>query len=202
MRQFQNYVMASRLNKEEKEFQCAVFLATVGEEAMDIFDGFQFDVEEDRKDLEKVMQAFEAFCVGETHEAYESYKFHMRKQRPEETIEAYITSLRQLAKPCNFGSIQVQDRLIRDQVVIGAREESLREKFLEDKHLTLDKCLTIGRAFETSRQQSQTISTGQEPETNINRLQNLNSRAPRTKYRQDYRGNSSPKCQPVWKTGA
>ena len=35
-RQFQNYRVASRLDKEPNEFQSAVFLATVGEDAMDI----------------------------------------------------------------------------------------------------------------------------------------------------------------------
>ena len=39
---FENYAIATRLNKEEAEFQCAVFLATIGEDAMDIFDGFAF----------------------------------------------------------------------------------------------------------------------------------------------------------------
>lgn len=161
-RQFENYAIASRLNKEDGEFQCAVFLATVGEDAMDIFDGFHFENEGDKKNLDKVLKAFDDFCVGETHEAYESYKFHMRRQEPGETIEAFIASLRQLAKSCNFGEAQLEERLIRDQVVVGVREEAVREKFLENKNLTLAKCLEIGRAHETSRQQSQSISTGQE----------------------------------------
>ena len=170
-RQFENYCIASRLDKEEDAFQCAVFLATVGEDAMDIFDGLHFDAEADKKKLDKVIKAFEDFCVGETHEAYESYKFHIRRQKPEETIEAFITSLRQLAKPCNFA--QLEDRLIRDQVVVGVREENLRERLLEEKNLTLATCLEIGRAYETSWQQSQSISTGQDASgIQVNRLSN------------------------------
>ena len=44
----------------------AVFLATVGEDAMDIFDGFKFEQEADMQDLGKIMNIFEDFCVGET----------------------------------------------------------------------------------------------------------------------------------------
>ena len=57
--------------------------------------------------------------MGETHEAFESYKFHLRKQEPTENIETYVVALSQLAKNCNFG--QLRDRLIRDQVVVGVR---------------------------------------------------------------------------------
>jgi hypothetical protein len=91
------------------------------------------------------------FFVGDTHEAYESYKFHSRKQDVDESIEAYIAALRQLAKTCNYG--EIEERLIRDQVVIGVKEDVLREKLLETKDLTLDKCLKIGRAFESSKTQ-------------------------------------------------
>ena len=44
----------------------AVFLATVGEDAMDIFDGFKFEQEADMQDLGKIMNIFEDFCVSET----------------------------------------------------------------------------------------------------------------------------------------
>ncbi|KAG1671242.1 Transposon Ty3-I Gag-Pol polyprotein [Nymphon striatum] len=94
------------------------------------------------------MQRFEEFFVGETHEAFESYKFHMRKQEPSETIEAYVGALRQLAKNCNFDKLE--NRMIRDQVVVGVRDDLIREKLQEDRGLTLDRCLTVGRAYEAS----------------------------------------------------
>ena len=34
---------------------------------MDIFGSLHFNEEEDKKDLKIIMQAFEDFCVGETH---------------------------------------------------------------------------------------------------------------------------------------
>lgn len=160
-RQFQTYAVASRLQREDDpEYRCAVFLATIGEDAFDIFDTFKFDNAEDSNNLEIVMSKFEEYFVGETHEAYESYRFHLRRQEPSESIEAYIAELRKLAKTCNFGPME--DRLIRDQVVVGVREDLLREKLLEDKGLTLDKCLQLGRAYETAKQQSKNIAAGTE----------------------------------------
>ena len=87
-------------------------------------------------DFKIVMQDFEDCCVGETHEAYESYKFHTRRQKPGKSMEAFVTSLRQLIKSCDFGSAQPEDRRIRNQVVVGVREDCLGERFLEDKKKT------------------------------------------------------------------
>ena len=53
----------------------------------------------------------------------------------------------------------MEERLIRDQVVVGVREEGLRQKLFEDKELTLDKCMSIGRAYESPKQQLQSMSS-------------------------------------------
>ncbi|CAM1319294.1 Uncharacterised protein r2_g2747 [Pycnogonum litorale] len=158
IRQFNNYMIASRLNKEDDaEYKMAIFLATIGEDAHDLFDGLKFYNDEHKKDINKVIEKFHEFFIGETHEAYEAYKFHSRKQECEETIEGYVGALRKLAQSCNFG--QILDRLIRDQVVIGVKDEALREKLLGIKDLTLDKCLQTGRAYESSRMQLKSMQS-------------------------------------------
>ena len=158
-RSWQNYSVASRLAEEKDEFQCAVFLATIREDALDIFDGFKFANEAEKSNLQVVIQKFEEFCIGKTNEVYESYKFHLRKQEQDESIEAYVASLRQLAKTCNFGTSE--DRMIRDRVVVGVKEDRLREKLLEAANLTLDLCVEIGRSHETSRQQLASMSNSE-----------------------------------------
>ena len=128
-------------------------------------------------DVEIVMNKLENLFVGETHEAFESYKFHLRKQEPSENIETYMAALSQLAKNCNFG--QLRDRLIRDQVVVGVRDDCVREKLPSDKQLTLDKCLQIGRPHKTSKQQTKTISSCTDTDVQIKRVnKNLNKRYP------------------------
>ena len=52
-----NYSIASRLSKEaDTEYQTSVCLATIGQDLFDIYDGLEFDNEEDEMDLEIVMQ--------------------------------------------------------------------------------------------------------------------------------------------------
>ena len=99
-RQWTNYEIASRLDKEPCHYRCAVLLACIGGDAVVVYDGLPFFlVQEDMNDIYTVLQ----FCIGETHEAYEAYVFNKRSQEQPERIDVYITTLRQLAKTCHYG---------------------------------------------------------------------------------------------------
>ena len=202
-RNFNNYSVATRLSREpDLQYQTSVLLSIIGPEAFDVYEGLQFTNDEDPDDIKLVIEKFEEFFVGETHEAYESYRFHLRKQEHSENIETYITALRRLAKNCNFG--ELTNRMIRDQVVVGVKDDMLREKLLADKTLTLDKCLQIGRAHETSRQQTKSISTtnASATEPQINRVTGKNKKYPFKKKKQKkqcHRCGAEPHSRPACK---
>ena len=156
-RSWKNYEKASRLEEESDDYRCSVLLACIGDEAMEVFDGFQFKTGESREQIDTVMKKFEEFCVGKTHEAFESYRFHIRAQGPEESIEAYVAELRKLARNCNF---KEEDRMIRDRIVVGVRSNSVREKLLEIEDLDLQKAINTCKLHETSQQQLQAMNAG------------------------------------------
>ena len=54
-RNFFNYSIESRLSKEaDTEYQTPFFLTTLGQDVFDIYDGLEFDNEEDKMDVEIV----------------------------------------------------------------------------------------------------------------------------------------------------
>jgi len=148
-RAWKNYEIASNLINETSQFRCAVLLTVIGEDAMDKFDGFKFDAREQENYIETVMRKLEEFCMGTTHEAFESYRFHSRSQELNETIDAYVAELRKLARGCNFENFE--DRMIRDRILVGCKSEHAREKLLEDPELTLKRAVEIARAYEASQ---------------------------------------------------
>ena len=159
LRSWKIYEKASRLSDEENSYKCSVLLACIGEEALAIFDGLHFENEVDRENIDIVIQKFEEFCVGATNEAFESYKFHIRQQDSAESIDCYAAELRKLARNCNFG--ELEDRMIRDRIVVGVKCEELRKKLLAERKLTLDLAMTIARSHETSEQQAQAMNKEQ-----------------------------------------
>ena len=50
---------------------------------------------------------------------------------------------------CNFCNC-LHDSLIRDQLVLGIKDESIRKKLLQEKNLTLLRAIDIGRSSETT----------------------------------------------------
>ena len=121
-----------------------------------MYDGLKFDNDADKMKLEVVLQKFETFCIGETNETYERYKFNKRDQEQSETIHTYVAFLRTLSKTCNYG--EIEERLIRNKIVIGIKDNTTRKKLLQDHKLTLKKCIDICRANETTTEQLKKIS--------------------------------------------
>ena len=114
---WENYEIATHLNKQESSLRVATLLSCIGSDVLDIFDGLSFDTEADRQDINKVLEKLEAYCIGETNETYERYVFNKRDQQQGESFDSYLSALRSLIKTCNFGTLQ--DNLLRDCVVLG-----------------------------------------------------------------------------------
>ena len=101
---------------------------------------------DEKMDIDVILLKLEEFCVGATKGIYERYRFNKRDQEAGESIEFYVGKLRSLAKSCNYG--ELTDRLIRDRLVVGIRENSVPQKLLQESKLKLPKCTNICRANE------------------------------------------------------
>ena len=77
-----------------------------------------------------------------------------------------MTVLRTLAATCEFQTLQ--DGLIRDRIVCGIKNQSLKERFLRETDLTLTKAVDICRAAEVSRKQVKAL--GDKSPVNVDAL--------------------------------
>lgn len=160
-RAWNNYEIAARLKDPEnptvnKSLRTATLLTCIGSDALDVYEGLEFATEDDKKDIDVVLQKLQRYCIGETNEIYERYRFNKRDQEPNESLDAYVTALRTLAKTCNFGVLE--NSLIRDRIVIGVRDSQARKKLLQVSKLTLKECIDICRSYETSSQKLKEIN--------------------------------------------
>ena len=159
-RQWQAYEIATRLDKETPKYRIAVLLTCLGAEALEIHGGFSYEAGEDRHDIDTVILKFDKYFMAETNEAYESYRFNKCDQTETENIESYVTRLRQLVKGCNYG--ELSDRMIRDRIVAGIRDDELRKKLLEERELTLKLAVDKCKIHESSNKQLQGMGTHNE----------------------------------------
>ena len=106
----------------------------------------------------KINTSSTQYCfIGDTNETYERFVFNSRAEKEGETIEQYKTALRTLAQTCNFCTC-LHESLLRDRVVLGIQDNSVRKKLLQERQLHLAKALDICRSSETTASQLKSMS--------------------------------------------
>ncbi len=92
----------------------------------------------------------------QTNITMERHKFNSINQKPGETIEAYVSDLRNKAQSCRFGDLQ--EELIRDRLVCGILNDGMRKLLLRDNELTLTKAIEICQIHELTDQHTKTVN--------------------------------------------
>ena len=81
---------------------------------------------------------------------FERARFNQCSQKPGESAKQFITFLYSLAKNCADGDLK--NKIIRDHIVVGIRDETLPECLQLDSELTLEKAKTLVRQQEVHEQ--------------------------------------------------
>ncbi|KAL6455331.1 hypothetical protein MHYP_G00362250 [Metynnis hypsauchen] len=139
----------------EETTRVKLFYYLIGEKGRELCNTLRGEDTEARTTVKKMIEMLDEHCSPKVNETVETYRFFVRNQGQDESIEKYVTDLKSLASTCNFG--QIKESLIRDRIVCGTNNAVLRERLLREDKLTLDKCVQLCRATELSRENRQTL---------------------------------------------
>ena len=117
-RRWSNYCTLSDIATKPRNYQIAMLENSLGDEAMRLYDGFQFATPQEHRTMAEILSAFDEFAIGEANETFERYKFNSRKQEDGDSFEDFHADLRVLAKTCNFCH-QCANSVIRDRIILG-----------------------------------------------------------------------------------
>ncbi len=90
-------------------------------------------------------EKFREYCEPRKNITYLRHMFFTRAQGTNETIDAYVTDLKNKAKDCEFG--RLTDDLIKDRIVCGVNNDTVRARLLRETDLNLAKAVDICRAI-------------------------------------------------------
>ena len=107
--------------------------------------------------FQNVLQKFTDHFLPRVNVTFERHLFFIRDQMEGESADRYVTTLRKLAKTCEFGTLF--DSLIRDRFVCGLKDSFLKERLLRTTDLTLQKVIDSARASEVAREQRKVIDS-------------------------------------------
>ena len=161
------YEIATGVAKQSALVGVSTLLSIIGEDATKVFETFQWNEEENEEDPASVIAKFDAYCEPRTQVIYERYRFNNRKQERGEYIVTYLTKLKTIAKNCKHDEITA-DEILRDRIVLGIRDDKIRERLLRCNDLTLQKAIDIVKAAEQTEQQVKNMKD----ENQVNSLKN------------------------------
>ena len=99
---WKHYCVVSGTHERTTEFQKSLLLSSIGIEALQVYNGCD-PLETDT--VSDILLKLDKHILGETNETFERYKFNTRSQKPDETIDDYLASLKTLAKTMTMRKI-------------------------------------------------------------------------------------------------
>ena len=127
----------------------------------DIYDLFSEDA-----DYETAVATLTSAYVKTPNPISARHMLATRKQLEGESFDSYLTSLRSLAKDCDFKQVTAavyQQESIRDSFISGTRSQTVRQRLLEQKDLNLDTMIDIARSLESAEIQSESFNSSTPP---------------------------------------
>lgn len=171
------YISAIGLDKVNEDRKISILLTCLGENGIDIFNSFVWkDDEEDKNKFTDVLKKFDEHFKPKRNVTFMRHKFFTRSQEPGETIDQFVTDLRNKSKDCDFGDLV--EGLITDRIVCGIANSHLKERLLREPDLKLSRALEICRAAEISSQQMRVLESGVKGESSVSLLKKRTSQRP------------------------
>lgn len=162
---YENYAIATELTNKPEQVQVATLLTLLGNEGYKIYINLPLSSAEILDTPKKILDRLERQFTPTQNLIYNRYIFNSTNQGEDEPIDAFVNKLREAAKICSFGAIE--EELIRDRLVLGIRDDSIRKKLLLDTKLTLDTAITSCKLNEQTVQQLGKIQRSGEVENKI-----------------------------------
>ena len=171
LERFEQYLKATNITANARKR--ALLLYQAGPEVYDIFKTIPNTGADDAYDT--AVQKLTEFFEPDKNQIYQTYVFRQTIQGSTETLDAYHTKLRGLAKFCAFHDADFE---IKMQIVLHGTSRRLRKRALRDPDYTLADMLIDGRKTETIHAQC----SGMESQFQAIQVNNITKKSDSTCY--------------------
>ena len=173
---FEWYLTAVGKSTSSDAVKTAILLTALGPEGQEIYGTFDGT---DAASYAQVKDQFKSYCEPLVNETYERYLLRNLVQT-EEDFDSFLNKVKLQVKrsgydaPANGESIN--NSVIRDQIVSGVADDTVRERLLREPKLTMDQAVKICRAAEIAKRQVQQYTSATSTTGNVEMVRNRKPR--------------------------
>ncbi|XP_072377693.1 uncharacterized protein [Diabrotica undecimpunctata] len=152
---FKIFLRATGLEEENDARKVALLLHYIGTDARNIYKSFE--VKMDTVTFQEVVGKFEKYCNPKKNLTVERHYFLTRVQKDGETIEDFMTSLKNLSLTCELGILK--ESLVCDIFifVLNPKYHPIKQKLLQEVDLKIEKVLQTASKYNYNSNASTTV---------------------------------------------
>ncbi|KAK7102732.1 hypothetical protein V1264_020913 [Littorina saxatilis] len=148
---YSRFRRATKLHKEDGDVQRDSLLYSMGtQQAVQILKTFRWEEEEEDTDYDLLVKKFSEYFLPKRNLIHDRSLFNSRVQNSGETVEEFVRALQSLVVHCHYADTEDQ---VRDRLVIGLRDQRLKEKLQLQNDLTLERVITMARQQKQLKEQ-------------------------------------------------
>ena len=152
--EFEIYLAAAH-PKATGETKVNILLNLAGRDAIERSQNFAFANDEERKNVNVWKEKFKELCNPLKNLTILRHNFNTRAQQPEESFQAYLTAIRNMAESCEFGPMRSE--MLKDRVVVGIRNEKTRDVLFAEPKLDLPRAIEICNLHEGAEKAAEAL---------------------------------------------
>jgi len=166
---FNNYLIASKNEKEQERIKIAMLLNVIGEPAIDIINTFS-SFSRESGTLSALYTLMDAYVEPRKNLTLTRFQFFNMSQQDDQSVEQFITEVKLKAKMCEFEKEKenISECMIRDRIICGISDKALQENILRThlEDIKLEKVIKLCRVSSEAKQQAQSLND----QSSVNRI--------------------------------
>ena len=136
-----------KVNKVDDELKVAALLSLIGGKTYTLLRNLATPEKPADKTYDEIVKLLKDHLSPEPLQIAERHRFIKRVQLEGENINTYVAALRKLSEHCGYPDLE---NTLRDQLVVGLRNEQIKKRLLSEAKLTLVKAIETAQAMETA----------------------------------------------------
>ena len=141
----------------------AVFLSVIGASNYKLLSSLIAPAKPGEKEYSDLVDKLTEHFTPAPSEIVERFKFHTRFRKPGESVTAFVSELRSIAKSCNFGD--TLETMLRDRIVCGINDAVIQCRLLSEKNLTFKTALELAQSMESAAKNLKELSASSKRDT-------------------------------------